>query len=99
VRSCDACRCGRPDLAATPGLEPTRPGPCSGRPDSDVDDRAILDDDAADEEAPLGDGAYICDVLLSAGSSPTLSHHPVMSAAGSIGGHAKGLPDLCRYRC
>lgn len=99
ARSCDACRCGHPVPAATPGLEPVRPGPCSARHDSDVDDRAILDDDAADEEAPLVDGAYLSDGLLPAGSSPTLSPHPVTSVAGTIGGHAMGLPDLCRYRC
>jgi hypothetical protein len=99
ARSRDACCCDRQIPSATLGLEPVRSGPGSARHDSDVDDRAILDDDAADEEAPLGDGAYFCDLLLPAGSSPTLSPHPVMSVAGSIGGHAKGLPDLCRYRC
>jgi hypothetical protein len=98
MRPGDECRPDRRLPAASPSLEPARPGPSSGRRDADVDDRAILDDDATDEEAPLSDGACLSGVLPTAGSFP-LSTQLVPRIAGAIGGHAKGLPDLCRYRC
>jgi hypothetical protein len=94
----DESRTDRLASVAAPSLDPVRPGPSSARRDSDVDDRAILDDDGADEEAAFSDGACLARSIPAAGSFP-LSACIVMKLAAATGGHARRLPDLCRYRC
>jgi hypothetical protein len=94
----DEYRTDRMAPVAALGLEAARPDPSSARRDADLDDRAILDDDGADEEAAVGDGALLAGAVPTAASFP-LSAQVVMQLAAANGGHAKRLRELCRYRC
>jgi hypothetical protein len=92
----DECRTD--GLAPALSLGPARPDGSSAHRDIHGDDRAILDDDGADEEAAPGDGACLAGTMGSAGSCPLLSH-PLVQRIATAGGHARRIPELCRYRC
>lgn len=98
MQSADECRTARLVPPTALGIGPARPDRPSARRDVDIDDRAILDDDGADEEAAPGDGVYLAGTIPTAGSS-RLSSHLDAKFVARIGGHARRLPDLCRYRC